>query len=104
MPARATKSIRCYRLADMRPDKSLRGDVPEPVAPEPTVEPTPIPTPTEKTCTLCRIPKPIDEFYQFKSHKNRHSPRCKECIREYQRKQNRLTASEFNKKKESTQV
>ena len=35
--------------------------------------------PKEKTCSLCKVTKPITEFYKAKSSKDLHTNWCKDC-------------------------
>lgn len=36
---------------------------------------------TEKACTVCRVVKPLDEFYLLRGHADGHDTECKFCVK-----------------------
>lgn len=57
-----------------------------------------IKVPSEKTCSICKITKPIDSFSFSYITSDLHSSRCKECDKEY-KKQYSATHKEFLKER-----
>ena len=49
-----------------------------------------------KVCTKCGIEKPLDEFCKSSHNSSGHSPRCKQCDKEY-RNENKERTKEYNK-------
>jgi transposase-like protein len=49
-----------------------------------------------KVCTKCGIEKPLDMFNKSNHNSSGHSPRCKQCDKEY-REENKERAKEYSK-------
>lgn len=42
----------------------------------------------EKTCTKCKVPKPVKEFYRRPENKDGMAEQCKDCVNKIKREVN----------------